>query len=538
VISNNGGAGGRKPKVLFIMPRMPSSHGGMQYVGPLAGFKYFTPPLGPMTLAAAISDRCEVELRDENVAPVTRPTDAQIVGISGFLCESSHIARVIAIARYFKEAGKVVCIGGPVANLLPGLVRPHCDVLFEGEGELTWPQFIEDFLSGAYKDRYEQSEKVDMTGSPLPRIDLIDAGDYGCGSVQTTRGCPFMCEFCDIIVMYGRKVRTKSIARVMKELEHWAEAGMEGVIIADDNFVGNRPYAKELLRAIIKFNSQRAWPLAFFTQASIDMAKDPELLELLRDANFTTVFVGIESPRKSSLAETLKVQNVHTADLEEAIHTIQSYGIFVTGGMIIGFDHDDLDIFDEHYQFLQRAGIVFPMLNVLGAMPKTPLYERMRDSGRLMENHGELLTNIAPTCMSYDELETNYVKLIKRVHSYDAMKERHLRCLEYMRDCVWPDDRQPANRKNWERLKNMLKYFLFTRDSQRRRFFLDVMAGTLRINPRAWKHSMRLLSIYAHMYRHFNDKANLLVAPPAERLLDEEGKPCSVDVVAAAPAMT
>ena len=177
-----------QPKVLFIMPKMPSSHGGMQYVGPLAGFKYFTPPLGPMTLAGAVSPMCRVELRDENVRPVTYETDADIVGVSGFLCEATHIARVIEIARYFKQQGKIVCIGGPVANLLPNLVRPHCDVLFEGEGELTWPQFIKDYQSGNFKDRYEQCDKIDMRESPMPRIDLINADDYGCGSVQTTRG--------------------------------------------------------------------------------------------------------------------------------------------------------------------------------------------------------------------------------------------------------------------------------------------------------------------------------------------------------------
>src|SRR5262249_46125133 len=157
----------------------------------------------------------EAEIRDENVAPVTGPTDADIVAISGFLCVASHIGRVIDIAKYFKAAGKLVCIGGPVANLLPDLVRPYCDVLFEGEGEYTWPQFLRDYESGNHKDRYEQVEKVDMTDSPIPRIDLINARDYGMGNVQTARGCPFTCEFCDIIVVYGRKVRTKPVSRVI-----------------------------------------------------------------------------------------------------------------------------------------------------------------------------------------------------------------------------------------------------------------------------------------------------------------------------------
>lgn len=528
----------RTARVLFVMPRMPSSHGGMQHMGPFAGFKYFTPPLGIMTLAGAISHLCKVEIRDENIDPVLHHTEANIVGISGHLCEASHIQRVLAIADYFRRQGKIVCIGGPVANLLPDVVRSHCDVLFEGEGELTWPQFIADFEAGEHKDSYQQVDKIDMRESPIPRVDLIKAKAYGVGSVQTTRGCPFSCEFCDIIVMYGRKVRTKSIAQIVKEIKLWADAGLEGMIIADDNFVGNRVFAKELLRAIIRFNSRRIYPLEFFTQASIDMAKDPELLELLSKANFRTIFIGIESPRKDSLAETLKMQNVHTADLEEAIHTIQSYGIFVTGGMIVGFDHDDINIFDEHYDFLQRAGVVFPMLNVLGAMPKTPLFERMKGDGRLLTNRGELLTNIQPVCMSYEDLEKNYIELIKRVHSYEAVKERHLRCLQYMKNVRFPTDLQKPHPRNWLRLFKMLSYYLTNENPERRKFFIDVMVGTLKQTPQAWVHSLRLLTLYIHMYHHFNDKANLLVAPATERLFDENGNPYSIDVIAAAPATT
>ncbi|HEY9785784.1 MAG TPA: radical SAM protein [Candidatus Obscuribacterales bacterium] len=529
---------GRKPKVLFVMPKMPSSHGGMQYMGRSCGFQYFTPPLGVMTLAGAISPQYSVRIRDENVESVLYPTEADIVGISGHLCEASHIARVIAIANYFRHEGKVVCIGGPVANLLPDAVRGHCDVLFDGEGELTWPQFLADFEKGAYKDRYEQVEKIDMRKSPMPRVDLIKAECYGVGSVQTTRGCPFMCEFCDIIVMYGRKVRTKEISQVVREIKLWADAGMESIIIADDNFVGNRPYAKELLRAIIRFNERRLFPIEFFTQASIDMAKDPELLELLAKANFRTIFIGIESPRKSSLAETLKVQNVHTADLEEAIHKIQSYGIFVTGGMIVGFDHDDIDIFDEHYEFLQRAGIVFPMLNVLGAMPKTPLFERMRENGRLMTNRGELLTNIQPVCMSYEELERNYIDLIRRVHAYDAMKERHLRCLEFMRKCKFPTGSQKPSLRNIMGFFKTIHYYLMNEDREARKFFVDVMRETLRIAPQTWMHTMRLMSINIHMHHHFSEKANLLVAPPTERMQEAGKESYGLGVIAAAPANT
>lgn len=526
----------RKPKVLFIMPLMPSSHGGMQYAGEVGGFKYFNPPLGPMTLAACIYPH-EAEIRDENIAPVCYDTDAEIVGITGFLCVAMHIARVIEIAKYFKSIGKLVCIGGPVANLLPEVVRPYCDVLFEGEGELTWPQFMRDYEAGTHKDNYVQVDKIDMSESPIPRIDLINPNDYGIGSVQTARGCPFTCEFCDIIVVYGRKVRTKPIARVIKELELWAKAGMECVILADDNFTSHRTYVKELLKAIIEFNKTIENPLYFFTQASIDLSRDPELLNLLSQANLTFLFIGIESPRKESLAETKKIQNVHTADLEEAIHTIQSHGLFVTGGMIVGFDHDDMDIFDDHYNFLQRAGVVYPMLSVLGAMPKTPLYQKMKEAGRIVTNHGERLTNIEPVCMSYEDLEHNYCEMIQRIHSYDAIKERHMRALSFMRDCKFDNDNKSL-RKNLPRMFKITKHYLWTRDKERRKFFFDIWSGTLKTAPRAWKYTWRLLGLYVHNYRHFNDKAHLYSAPATERLLDPSGKPYAVEMVAGGNSLT
>src|SRR5207247_55447 len=210
-----------------------------------------------------------------------------------------------------------------------------------------------------------------LPDSPLPRLNVLKKS-YGQGIVQCTRGCPFTCEFCDIIVMYGRKVRFKPVEQVLKELEAWQARGTNKVFFADDNFIGNRAYAKDLLRSIVHWNSKQRSPLAFYTQASIDMVRDEELLRLLRDANFNEVFIGIESPRKSSLAETHKTQN-EKLDLVQAIHTIQSHNLFVMAGMIVGFDNDDRTIFDEQYEFCQKAQIPIIMNNALIATPRTPL---------------------------------------------------------------------------------------------------------------------------------------------------------------------
>src|SRR5207248_155685 len=269
---------------------------------------------------------------------------------------------------------------------LPAECRPHCDVLFEGEAEYTWPRFLREFAAGARSDYYHEIEKIHLPDSPPPRLDVLTRR-YAHGIVQCSRGCPFTCEFCDIIVMYGRKMRFKPVSQVLQEVQAWHARGASQVFFADDNFIGNRAYAKELLRALAGWNAAQRHALSFYTQASIDMVRDDELLGLLRDANFVSVFIGIESPRKSSLAETHKTQN-EKLDLVEAVHKVQSYNLFISAGMIVGFDNDDMSIFDEQYEFLQEAQIPTVMLSLLLAVPKTPLYKRLEAAGRLRSTRG------------------------------------------------------------------------------------------------------------------------------------------------------
>lgn len=506
----------KKPKVLFVQPKLPPSFWGMEFAMPFAGYKYPNPPLGILTLAGVLSPEYEVEIRDENVSDVLHDTDADIVGISGTLLHEFHISRVREIASFFRKAGKLICIGGPVATLTPHSVRDYCDVIFEGEGEYTWPKFLADYSSGAYSDLYVQIDKVDMAHAPLPRVDLVNAMDYSSAQIQTTRGCPFTCEFCDIIVMYGRKVRAKPVERVIEEVRLWADAGQLFVFFSDDNFVGNRVYAKTLLKALAEFNLGRKHPVQFFTQASIDTAKDPVLMELMIAANFVGVFIGVESPRKASLTETLKVQNVHTTDLIEAIHTIQSYGLFVSGGMIIGFDNDDRDIFDEQFSFLQEAGIPFAQLSLLEAMPKTPLWTRMQESGRLLEYREGLCTNIKPIAMTYEELVEGYNRLIKRVYDYDNYVERYLTSLKYMRDYHFAQDRPRISVHGFVAFCKILFYFLLSPRPERRKFFIDMISGTWRINARAWRWTFRYMCNFIHFHRFANENLMVVMAPAVE----------------------
>src|SRR4051794_19949615 len=435
--------------VYLIQPKFPPSYWGLDHLMPLTPFKAVFPPLGLMTLAALSPPEFEVTICDENAGErVNYDTEAEIVGITGYIIQMWHC---FEIADRFRARGKTVVIGGPLANLLPELCREHCDVLFEGEAEYTWPRFLKEYAAGTSMDHYIEHEKIHLPDSPVPRLSAARR-PYAQGIVQCTRGCPFTCEFCDIIVMYGRKMRFKPVEQVIAEVQAWADRGATYVFFADDNFVGHRAYAKDLLRALIKWNTRRKKKLSFHTQASIDMVRDDELLELLRDANFYSLFVGVESPRKASLAETHKSQN-ERIDMVPAIHKIHSYNMFVSAGMIVGFDQDDVDIFGEQFDFLKKANIPVAMLSVLLAVPKTPLYARLEAAGRIHNDQDASRyvgtnggTNFEPLNMTQDELRTGHAELYRRLYAPDAYAERVLGALERFHDVKYVPERFTVKR--------------------------------------------------------------------------------------------
>ena len=234
-------------------------------------------------------------------------------------------------------------VGGPMATVEPESLEGLADVIFIGEADETWPQFLDDWERGCHKSRYEQHEKTDLTKLPLPRIDLLKIDRYMFGSLQISRGCPFTCEFCDIIVTFGRRPRLKTSEQVLAELESFQRAGFRIVFVVDDNLIGNKKAIKPILRDIVRWQQERAYPLTLFTEASLDLAEDDELMELMGLANFQNVFIGIETPNEDSLKETKKYQNVRpkAGTLLERVHRVQQHGIDVWCGMIVGFDHDD-----------------------------------------------------------------------------------------------------------------------------------------------------------------------------------------------------
>jgi radical SAM superfamily enzyme YgiQ (UPF0313 family) len=273
------------------------------------------------------------------------------------------------------------------------------------------------------KTRYEQQERTDMTTVPVPRYDLLDVSRYASGSLQFSRGCPFQCEFCDIIVIFGRVPRTKKPAQVIAELDEMRRAGFFSAMIVDDNFIGNKKHAKELLREIVAWQVANNYPLRLMTEASINLADEPELLELMYQANFRQVFIGIETPRAASLAETKKFQNTRGDSMEAKLARVQRAGLDISAGFIVGFDNDDLAIFEDQYRFIQDNGILLAMVGMLGAIPKTPLYERLEKEGRLVQDDPNC--NFHPKQMTREELRDNYWELVGRLYTPEAFFERY-----------------------------------------------------------------------------------------------------------------
>jgi len=484
--------------IYLVQPRFPPSYWGLDHFLPLTPYRAVLPPLGLLTLAALTPPEFRVTVCDQNAGEqINYDTDAQVVGITSYIIQ---MAQAFAIADRFRARGKTVVFGGPLANLLPDECRPHCDVLFEGEAEYTWPRFLKEFAAGAGSDHYREADKIHLPDSPPPRLDVLKRR-YAHGIVQCTRGCPFSCEFCDIIVMYGRKMRFKPVEQILQEVRAWHARGASQVFFADDNFIGNRAYAKELLRALARWNAAQSEALSFYTQASIDMVRDDELLGLLRDANFASVFIGIESPRKASLAETHKTQN-EKLDLVAAVHKVQSYNLLISAGMIVGFDSDDLSIFEEQYRFLQQAHIPVVMLSVLLAVPCTPLYRRLAAAGRLA-NGSDLSqyvgtsggTNFQPLQMTAEELRQGQEALYRRLYAPDAFAERLLGNLERFHDVGY--------RPEPLRLDKLVTFFRLVRHYSRlgwaaQRFFWGVITKTLRCSPRSLRQVIMILGMYKH----------------------------------------
>jgi radical SAM superfamily enzyme YgiQ (UPF0313 family) len=494
-------------KIYLIAPKNPESFWTFDRVLPSLGKRCVFPNLALPTVAGLTPPPHEIVLCDENVEPVDFDTDADVVGITGFVV---HKRRIFELAEAFRRRGKLVVAGGPFATLCPEELRGKVDVLFVGEAEYTWPQFVRDYEAGAWPAEYRQEEKPSMLASPRPRFELLKAARYRSMAIQFARGCPYNCEFCDIIVMYGRRPRKKSVAQVLAEVETIHALGVTNIFVVDDNFIGNKKEAKALLTALAAWQGAHGYPFEFMTEVSLNVAQDDELLRLMAQAHFTTICVAIESPRAASLVETKKTQNTRE-DIVTSVHRIQAAGIEVMAGMIVGFDNDDPSIFEEQFRFIQQARIPISMTGMLNAVPKTPLHERLRAAGRLVaESVGDqfVFTNIVPAGMSRLELYEGYRALLRRLYSYRAYRRRAMACI-LNRGTVL-SSRVLARRDDLAVVLRIL-WTCVLRGSPRRAFLtLSMCLETGCRRPRAIRHAFSLALMHKHFYEYVRETSKAL----------------------------
>jgi len=424
-----------------VNPKVPPSVWSLSDVAPVIGAHGMMPSLALTTLAALTPDDVEIILHDEAEGPVDLDTECDMVGITGYITQRD---RALDLADAFRERGRFVVIGGPYASLDPETYRPHCDVLFIGEAEDTWPQFMADYAAGSWTDTYI-GERIDMADSPVPRHDLVDFGRFYMGSVQTSRGCPFECEFCDVIIYLDRRQRHKTPQQVVDELEVLYQQGYRDAFLCDDNLTAHRGKSARILDAVAEWNESKPEHMRFITQVSIDVARDQDtpLLERAARAGLRLAFVGLETSNPESLAESKKHQNIRV-DLVADIHKVQRTGIQVQSGLVCGFDHDDLTCFQMQFDFMQAAGTPNVAVTMLGAPLGTPLAARLRADGRLIEEEdmpvgsietlNGLTTNVIPAQMTADQLRHGVLWLLNELYAPANLLER----VRVLADCL-PD---------------------------------------------------------------------------------------------------
>lgn len=413
-------------KILMIYPEFPDTFWSFKHALSFIRKKASSPPLGLLTIAGLFPQSWEKRLVDLNVEKL-RDKDIQwadMVFISAMTVQRSSSVKVI---ERVNALGKPIVAGGPLFTMDPDAF-PTVDHLVLNEGEITIPMFLADLEKGQAKQRYATSEYADITQTPIPDWSLIKLNKYDSMSVQYTRGCPFACDFCNVTALLGRKMRLKTTEQFIAELDSLYDLGWRrNIFIVDDNFIGNKRILKEeLLPALIKWREGKKGCL-FLTEASINLADDEELIDMMVKAGFTQVFIGIETPEEDSLAECGKGQNRHR-DLLSNVHKLQKGGLQVMGGFIVGFDSDNEGTFQRQIDFIQKSGIVTAMVGLLQAPIGTELYNRMEREGRLkaQDYSGDNVdgeTNIVPV-MEPKKLKKGYRKILDTIYSAKGFTDR------------------------------------------------------------------------------------------------------------------
>jgi radical SAM superfamily enzyme YgiQ (UPF0313 family) len=431
--------------VLLLYPRFPKSFWSFEKMIELMGYKSLIPPLGLITVAAILPQEWNYKLVDLNVRDVT---DADWDWAELVVCSAMIVQKpdLLAQIKEAKRRGKRVAVGGPYPTALPKEVAEvGADYLILDEGELTIPLFVEAVKQGQTSGTFRapNGERPDVTTTPIPRFELLDFDAYAEMSVQFSRGCPFQCEFCDIIVLYGRKPRTKDPAQMLKELDYLYELGWRrSIFMVDDNFIGNKRNVKLLLKELLPWMVEHKYPFSFATEASVDLANDQELMDMMVKCNFGSVFLGIETPDEESLALTQKHQNTRSS-LTEAVERIAKSGMRVMAGFIIGFDGEKTGAGQRIVKFVEQTNIPTAVFSMLQALPDTALSHRLEREGRLRGTadgniNQTTLMNFVPT-RPLEEIAYEYMDAFDELYEPSKFLDRTYRHYLTLGEATYPD---------------------------------------------------------------------------------------------------
>jgi len=503
-----------------VTPAIPPAPMNFAYAMELVGARFSHIPLGLATVAALTPPGHVVEIVDENVedAPLDGAAlarGADVVAFTGIYCQRE---RLYALARAVREAGGRVAIGGPIADDLHDECRAVADHLLVGEAEEIWPRFIDDLARGRALSVYRQEEPVDVARSPIPRYDLLRAERYSAGCVQATRGCPYRCEYCDVPTKMGTRPRTKPIAQVLEEVRRQAALGFDSIFFVDDMFIANRRYARQLLEALAGLQAELPAPVVFYTQVTLNVARDEELLGWFRRAGFRRFFCGVETSRPTALRAIDKPQNLEL-DVDEAIRRIQAHNITVWAGLIVGLDDDDERTLAEQVRFVERTAIMPTLVGLLQAMPGAPLWERARREGRLREldgivgsgAHGDARaqgrSNLVPRGLSQAALFEGFARVVDAIYAPEAYGARVLAAIDRGAPDGWPRVAPMLTKKNALAVARTVRWYLTEADAPSRRMLARVLGGVAARRLRGLEEALFALVTYRHLRRFYGEAA-------------------------------
>ncbi len=492
-------------RALLVYPAIPDTFWSFKHALKFVSRKSTSPPLGLLTIVAMLPDDWEIKVIDISVNKLKDKylKWADAVFISAMLVQRESALKVVSKC---KEHNLKVIAGGPLFTAYySDFLDSGVDHFILNDGEVTLPRFLNDWQSGCAKKVYTESKMPSMKTTPVPRWDLVNLNRYAQIDIQYSRGCPFQCDFCDIGVLFGRRIRTKGKEQILAELDRIYALKWRGdVFFVDDNFIGNKNKLKnKLLPAIQTWQREHGFPFKFGTEASIDLADDPELIALMVNCGFTSVFIGIETVNENALQECNKLQNKNR-NTNDCIRILHENGLMVKGGFILGFDTDNASVFDAMINFIQNSGIVTAMVGLLNAPKNTKLYKRLLSQNRIMGdcsgNNMDTSINFIPK-MDLTELINGYRHVIQQIYTPKEYYKRVQRFLEEFE----PVKLRRLPLLNWRDYSAFLKSIFVLGIFQKERVhYWNLLFWTLRKRPSLFAHAVTL-TIYGFHFRKIFD---------------------------------